>query len=177
MQGIPGRRRASKHGVSARLGRGQQLVELAAGLLVLIPIFLLIIDMVVFYLAATLNDNACRDAARAASVVQPVTADGSGNLPASSPIRQRADSVVRKMQHLDGYIIGPRLVNVSLSPDFKRPTNLLLGGNFEGSVEVRTQVDYKLPATIPGILPQQVTLTSQQSFPLTAVLGPQIVPL
>ncbi len=156
---------------------GQQLVELAAGLIVLIPIFLLIVDLIVFYLAATLNDNACRDAARAASVIQPIAADGAGALPASSPIRQRANSVVTKMQHLDGYIIGPRLVQVSLSNDFKRPTNMLLGGSFEGRVEVRTQIDYTLPATIPGILPAQVPLTSQQSFPLTAVMAPQIVPL
>lgn len=160
-----------------RNGEGQQLIELAAGLIVLIPIFLIIIDLIVFFLAATLNDNACRDAARAASVVQPISADTSGTLPASSPIRQRANSVVTKMQHLEGYIIGPRLVQVSLSGDFKRPTNQLLGGNFEGSVEVRTQVDYKLPASIPGLLPAQVPLTSQQSFPLTAVMAPQIVPL
>ncbi len=162
---------------TARNAEGQQLVELAVGLIALVPIFLLIVDLIVFYLAATLNDNACRDAARAASVVAPITADGVGILPASSPIRQRANSIVTKMQHLDGYIIGPRLVQVSLSNDFKRPSNLLLGGNYEGSVEVRTQIDYKLPATIPGILPAQVPLTSQQSFPLTAVMAPQIVPL
>ncbi len=169
----------SKRHLSKRTGRrsGQQLVELAAGLLVLIPIFLLIIDVVVFYLAATLNDNACRDAARAASVIEPVASDSSGNLSGSSPIRQRAASVVTKMQHLDGYIIGPRLQTVSLSSDFKRPSNAIMGGNFEGSVEVTTQVDYRLPATIPGILPAQVTLTSRQSFPLTAVLAPQVVPL
>ncbi|MBN9397170.1 MAG: pilus assembly protein [Candidatus Melainabacteria bacterium] len=160
-----------------RRSRGSQLVELSAGLLVLIPLFFAIIDLIVFYLAATLNDNACRDAARAASVVQPIAADAVGVLPDASPIKQRAASVVTKMQHLDGYIIGPRVVQVSLSNDFKRPSNLLIGGNYEGSVEVRTQVDYKLPASIPGVLPQQMPINSQHSFPLTAVMPPQVVPL
>lgn len=156
---------------------GQQLVELSAGIIILIPIFFLIIDLTVAYLAANFNDDACREACRAASAVTPANSDTGGNVPASSPIYQRAESVIQKVQHFDGYIIGPKLIAVNLSPDFKRPDNLLLGGNFEGSVTVRSQIDYRIPASIPGFIPSSVTLDAQQSFPLTAVMRSQITPL
>jgi hypothetical protein len=160
-----------------RKQQGQQLVELSAGLIILVPIFFLIIDLSVAYLAANFNDDACREACRAASSVTPANSDNSGNVSSTSPIYQRAESVIKKVQHLDGYIIGPRLIAVDLSPDFKRPANLLLGGNFEGSVTVRSQIDYRVPASIPGLLPSSVTLDAQQSFPLTAIMRSQITPL
>jgi len=67
-----------------RKGHGQSMVELLAGLVVLIPVILTLIDLAVLVISVTVNDTVCRDAARACAAGPPAQAV------------QRAQAVVSK---------------------------------------------------------------------------------
>lgn len=159
-----------------RSTRGQQLSEMAAGLIIVVPILLVIADLLCVFMAVTINDNCCRDAARAASSVPAAASDAKGPLSSSSPIYIRAATCVDQAK-TGGYLVGPKLENVLLSSDFAPPSNLKVGGRYEGSVEVRTTITLKLPAWVPGVVPEMIDFKSAQSFPLTGHMDPQVKPL
>ncbi len=148
---------------------GQSLVELAVGLIVLLPILLVIFDLVILVVAVMLNDNACRDAARAAAAGRPIAYNA---FPADS--YTRAAAVVSRVYQSGGYITGPTLVpaagedgtNTGPSANVKAP-DPTFGGGYIGTYRVTTQVVVKLPASIPGLTPDTIPLQSRQEFPLT----------
>ena len=84
-----------------RVRSGQSLAELAAGLMILVPVFLLVFDLAVCIIADTINENVCRDAARAASagVPAPFTSFNGTTIPADA--FQRAQAVVKHVYQLD----------------------------------------------------------------------------
>ncbi len=155
-------------------GRGQQLVEVACGLLFLIPIFLFLFDVCFMYLATNLSDGVARDAARAAAGAEPnVTTKGIAPLVTSQNNFQRADAVVKlalSRSNANGYIrrfdIVPAadksFLNITTVPDPFR------GGQWQGTVTVRTQLTYTLPVSIPKITPDFLTCEAVAQFPITA---------
>ncbi len=152
--------------VSARRHtRGQSLVELAAGLMVMLPVILVLVDLAIITTAITANDAACRDAARVAAAGEPV-----GN-----NVEDRAKQVLKQAYQSGGYITGPTLVEAKgvgiVAPD------ATYGGPYQGKVSVETEIVVRVPASIPGITPENVTLHSKQEFPVTFVKQNTFSPL
>lgn len=153
---------------------GQQLIEISCGLLFLIPIFLFLFDIAFMYFAANLSDGVARDAARAAAAVAPTfTVTGQQPLVASTPNLNRALAVVNQARARTGagsYIqrfdidVAPTrsFFNITGVPDAFR------GGQWLGTVTVRTRLTYALPVSIPGITPSPLFNEAQAQFPLTA---------
>ena len=142
-----------------RLQKGQQLVELATGLIVLIPIILVLIDLVIIMMAINLNDHACRDAARVAAAGRPTIAE----------IENRAKAALKTYKG-GGYVVGPNYISakgINVTPDPTAPP--ATGGPYQGDVEVNSTVVVNLPVSIPGITPTQMTCTSTQRFPISFV--------
>lgn len=166
---------------SRRLGtRGQVTVETIAGLMVLIPIFLALYDCIVVLLAFTFNEDACRNAARAASTV---TATSSAL--AQTAAQDRANSIIKnrekryaqtKMPNGDPFIEGPKLKTCTIS-NFKAPDEF--GGPIGGTVSVQTEVKVNLPVAIAGVTPTNVTFLASSAFPLTGQVNrdPNQVPI
>ena len=138
------------------------------GLLVLIPIFLVLLDLAICVVAVTVNDSCCRDAARAASAGVPQ--DFSATVKENA--KARAQAVVSHVFSSAGYINGPTLL--SASSDQTGPQNLVappqqFGGAWGGTYRVTTEIVVNLPAAIPGITPATVTFDARQEFPITRV--------
>lgn len=173
----------SSRGGRSKSSRGQSIVELLAGLIVLIPVILFLVDLVVIYTAIQLNDSTARDAARAASTGRPAVHPPSGN-PETSLARARAvvDRVYQggptAASGNKGYVTGPIMEDLG-SVDGEGqlntgPRNVTVpgqfGGQYGGSYRVTTRVVVSLPASIPG-LPPTVTFRSRQEFPITFTEG------
>lgn len=164
---MPGQKR------NKRIGRqsGQQLVEVACALMVLIPIFLFLFDVYFVFLASNMNDGVARDAARAAAAAEPnVASAGRYSRTTGSPDFDRAQSVVAQAQrNLGGYLRSVTLENNSITLQLNAPlpsqTN---GGPYNGVVVVRTILDFQMPVTIPGLMPPTQRFTSEASMPITA---------
>jgi hypothetical protein len=67
--------------------KGSSLVELGAGLIVLVPIFLYAVDYATIFFAQGFGANVCRDAARAAAAGPPTMFCPGGSLKAPKPAR------------------------------------------------------------------------------------------
>jgi len=145
--------------------RGQSLVELLGGLIVLIPVLMLLVDLVVIFMAVQVNDTACRDAARAAANGRPIDYNGK-----SATSFGRAQAVVNQLNKAGGYIVGPTLLplddGVKTGPVNVQPPPSDFGGQYQGSYRVTTEITINLPASLPG-LPSSIKLNSRQEFPIT----------
>ena len=64
-----------RHIANRRRAKAQSLVELTDGLLVLVPIILIFFDLAVIVIGVQVNDQTCKQAARAASSGDPVSAN------------------------------------------------------------------------------------------------------
>ena len=83
-------------------------MELCAGLIILVPLVLVLFDLAVIVIGVQVNDQTCRQAARAASSGDPATA------------RQRADAIIARANQqgssmlsnftLDQFIFNPGTV-------------------------------------------------------------------
>ncbi len=161
-----------------RVRSGQSLAELAAGLMILVPVFLLVFDLAVCIIADTINENVCRDAARAASagVPAPFTSFNGTTIPADA--FQRAQAVVKHVYQSGGYIEGPTIVTTktgSQGPNHSGgvvPPNPVTGGQWDGTYVVTTQIIVHLPASIPGATPSQITLNKSKEFTITRTEKP-----
>lgn len=111
---------------------GQSFVEMAAGLMVVIPVLLLIIDCATLYMGSSLNDTVCRDAARAASL-------GAPDAIKSGEPKRRAEAVVQKANRTEGSIRLDKNVEVSESLEGELPKEPY-GGPVKGQVTVATTV-------------------------------------
>jgi hypothetical protein len=155
----------------SRGSSGQSLVELAAGLMVLIPIILLLVDLFVCVIAVTTNDAASRDAARAAAAGRPATSSTFGAEDSSS----RVKAIIGKVYSSAGYIQGPMVVGQYTADDPDTgPQNLVSpdttnGGQYGGTYRVTTKIVVTLPASLPAMMPPNYTFLSRSEFPLTMV--------
>lgn len=162
---------------------GQSIVELAAGLLVLVLVFGGLFDLAILMIAATKNDTCARDAARAASIgcPQQITFNGAIAGTHNQDALQRAGGVIKGVQST-GMISGPYFIvggakqtappttATSNDPD-TGPQNLVAppsstGGAWEGSYRITTGVDVNLPFPVPGVA-SPIQLKSRQEFPIT----------
>lgn len=158
----------------SRRKSGQQLIEVACGLIALIPIFLFLFDVAFMYMAANMSDGVARDAARAAASVEPnVRVPGRVALTTSQANFQRAEAVVKlaaTRSNATGYIKQFQ-VNTAGNKSFLNVTNIpdqFRGGQWQGTVTVQTVLTYALPVSIPRITPDTLTCEAEAQFPITA---------
>jgi hypothetical protein len=152
---------------AARTNAGQSLVELATGLIILVPVILVLVDLAVIVTAVSVNDAVCRDAARVAAA---------GNPADPTLVKNRALQVIKEAYKAGGYIVGPELVGDPDIAKTKEPT-APYGGPYEGTVTVQTKIVVKVPASIPKLTPSEVELHSKQQFPITYVMPNTFNPL
>jgi hypothetical protein len=168
-----------------RSARGQHTVELVCGLIFLVPFFLFLVDVAFVYMAGETNKQVCRDAARAAAEVIPdFTGAGPGSDPGprvcgpNDPTFRRAQSVVERLrtrgeqQWIRGVNLDSVIVDLGRVDD---AANAALGGPIPGTVTVATTLRARPPALIPGVF-DQINLTNQFTFDLTAVRQTTIIP-
>ncbi|MBX9686811.1 MAG: hypothetical protein K2X27_08925 [Candidatus Obscuribacterales bacterium] len=133
----------------ARASLGQALIELAAGLLVFLPLVLLAIDCSVIMIAVSSNEAACRDAARAASSGPPGLAvtGPAHTLTAGARPYKRALSVIKDLYAAAGFLkISENLKVTELlrSPLPQAPE----GGPYIGEISVETTAEVYPPFLI-----------------------------
>ncbi len=145
-----------------RRSRGQSIIELAVGLIALVPIVLVIFDLAVIVIAVQINDSTCREAARVAASGQP------------KDQQSRAQAVVNRANaRVQGMLSNFQLVGTPTSTVTQADATALgtYGGSLNGTVTVVTQVDVKpfvVQVVYNGKSPLQ--FRSQQTFPITYVV-------
>jgi hypothetical protein len=144
-----------------RKRRGQSLVELVCGLLVLIPIILVLFDLAVIVLGVQLNDSTCREAARVASLGDPLTAS------------TRAQAVIDRANASGSSMLSNFKLVKCVSTVTAADIAALgaFGGPISGSVTVDTEVDIR-PFVVAVVWNGGAPLTfrSEQTFPFTFVV-------
>ncbi|MBS2002343.1 MAG: TadE family protein [Candidatus Obscuribacterales bacterium] len=143
--------------------KGQSIVELAIGLIALIPIVLVVFDLAVIVIGVQINDSTCREAAR-------VAASGAPQDQASraKAVVARANARAAGMLSNFKLITDPPLSTVSQAQaDALKP----YGGALNGTVTVQTEVEVR-PFVVQAAYNGQSPLKfrSQQSFPITYVV-------
>ncbi len=142
---------------------GQSLVELAAGVMVIIPVVLVLIDLTTIVLGVNMNNGICRDAARAASSGPP------DKIQAGQP-KQRAEAVVRKTAKPGGAVRVDN--NVVITETVREPVPTQpFGGPVDGEVTVQTTVHIYPPFIVSAVVGSGgMDFTTSQTFPYTWVM-------
>jgi hypothetical protein len=152
------------------------MVELAAGLIVCVPVFLAVIDLGFIAMGASANDSVCREAAEAAASGPPSTtaAPSTRQLSAGQSGYDLAVSVIKVHQ--------PTKVpaKVSEQPDV---TEILTdvpppeqGGSVDGEISVMTTVVITPPFIIGAYFGKDgLSLSSKHVAPFTYVI-PKVTP-
>jgi Flp pilus assembly protein TadG len=150
--------------LNSRRNSGQSTVELVCGLFVLVPLVLVLFDLAVIVIGVQVNDQTCRQAARAAASGDPASAD------------QRAQAVVARANQQGSSMLS----NFTLmTPLGFTPSTVLAdaqdlvpyGGTVSGTVTVQTEVDihpFIVPYVYSGGAP--LKFRSSQTFPFTHVV-------
>ncbi|MBY0551358.1 MAG: hypothetical protein K2W95_29020 [Candidatus Obscuribacterales bacterium] len=152
----------SKH----RSSKGQSLVELAAVIMVCLPVLLCCIDASYIVLGGYINDIVCRDATRAAAsgkpeMVNPVP----HSLNAAQNAYQRAVAVIKEHNPSNMPIkVSEKPVVLEEVQDMP-PGNM--GGAVEGKVTVTTTVLVIPPFLVQRMVPSGVTLIAKHTVPIT----------
>lgn len=156
--------------IFAKRKYGQSSVELVAGLFILVPIVLVLFDLAVIVIGVQVNDQTCRQAARAAASGAPDTAE------------QRAEAIVTRANSQGSSMLS----NFTLiKPLIFNPTDVIqqaddldpYGGTVTGTVTVQTEVQvtpFIVPYVYSGGAP--LVFRSSQTFPFTYVVPNSIVP-
>jgi hypothetical protein len=151
--------------------KGQSLAELAAGLLVFVPIILLLIDCGVIMVGVSTNEAACRDAARAAAAGPPgLLSSGAHTVAAGQLPYKRAQRVIKGVYSAAGMIrINDTLL---VKEDIKAPTPVApAGGPVIGEVSVETTAEVMPPFLIRVFVENGTyQFKSTQRFPYTYIL-------
>ncbi|HEY9777341.1 MAG TPA: TadE family protein [Planktothrix sp.] len=153
--------------MTKRRKKGQSIVELAVGLMALVPIVLVVFDLAIIVIGVQINDSTCREAARVAASGNPTDANA------------RATAVVaRANQRSQSMLSNFTLVKVDATTQAPWPSmNAQLaslqtyGGPVQGTVTVQTEVDIKpfiVEYAYNGKSP--LKFVSQQTFPFTYVV-------
>ena len=147
--------------VRLRGGKGSSLVELAVGLMALIPIVLVVIDLCVIVIAVQVNDSTCREAARVAASGSPLDAQ-----PRAMTIIDRANN---RQSGLFSNFTLISLVSTVTAQDLQVLSTS--GGPVKGTVTVETDVAVR-PFVVQWVYIGQSPLhfRAQQSFPFTYVV-------
>jgi hypothetical protein len=143
---------------------GSSFIELAAGLMVLIPLVLYGVNAATIYMGASMNTDYCREACRAAANGPPTSYSDQTNTPTA-----RANQVLSNKYNPSGIIqVPPNLVAGQTVTEqvFDPKPQAPFGGPVRGVVTVQTTVTVLPPMPLPG-MPQKVVLNTQQTFPFT----------
>lgn len=141
-----------------RSAKAVTLLEMAMGLIVLLPVLLMVMDLTVITLAQQINDNAAREAVRLAASGDP------------SQAMVRAQQVLARINKgTSGYVS-----NITMTALTFAPANLLTsaaalvpyGGTITGSVTVKTQATVT-PFVVQYVYPGPYTFNSAQTCPVT----------
>jgi hypothetical protein len=152
--------------------RGQSLVELCAGICVGIPILLACIDMGFIALGATINDNVCRDAVRAAASGPPASetpAVGRRVQQGQSP-HQRVLAVIKK--HNPTNLPLKVLARPEIVENVRDVPPAVTGGAVDGDIIVQTTVSITPPFILRAYCPTGIELSSKHLLPFTYVVLP-----
>jgi hypothetical protein len=145
-----------------RIRKGTSLIELCAGLLITVPIFLLLFDCATFIVCIQINDETCREAARVAA----------GGAPSTAELRARS-IVLKANENKIGMIADLRLVSVisTLSPASMTAVQRD-GGTVSGTVTVTTAADtYPFFGCWILLGKKFLTFQSVKSCPYTGILS------
>lgn len=144
--------------------KGQSTVELVCGLFILIPLVLVLFDLAVIVIGVQVNDQTCRQAARAAASGDPGSA------------QQRAQAVVARANQQGSSMLSNYTLTLPLTFNpanvATQAANLVpYGGTVSGTVTVETTVDIR-PFLVPYVYSGGAPLTfrSSQTFPFTYVV-------
>lgn len=141
--------------------RGQSIIELVCGLIILVPLTLVLFDLAAIVLCVQTNDSTCRDAARAAASGPPDTS-----------MQSRAQAVVARANNRTGGVMvsNYKLINVNSSAGTISNVIQTYGGAVSGTVTVTTSVDVR-PFIVSIVYSggQPLTFQSKQTFPFTYV--------
>jgi hypothetical protein len=153
---------------------GQGLVEVVGVMICLVPAVLLVIDLGMIAIGAGLNDQACRDAARAAASGPPslLTVADARAVGSGTPPHDRASAVVKKI-----YMTNlPMKVRDNIEAfETIRDVPTDAGGAVDGEVSVKTTIDIFPPFVAGAIVGHNgVTLTCRHSVPITYVMPAKI---
>lgn len=148
---------------SARTNKGQSLFELLAGLSILTPVFLVLLDLGLLVAASQTNASICREAARAAASGNPKQA------------AQRAelilDSVASSIPGTQFKLLPPVRLDISNKPEEQiTPIDGELinpGGPIQGEVLVTTEANVK-PILLQYLYGSSapIKLRTEQSSPI-----------
>ena len=149
---------------------GQGLVEVVGVLICLVPAVLLMIDLGMIALGAGLNDQACRDAARAAASGPPSDLSIADNrqVGAGASPYDRAMTVIEKIYSTNLPMkVRDQIEAVETVRDI--PTDA--GGAIDGEVSVKTTIDI-YPHFIAGAVvgSKGVALSCMHTVPITYVV-------
>lgn len=155
----------------SRFQSGQSMVELAAGLIICIPILLSIIDLGFIAMGAAANDSVCKEAASAAASGPPSTsrAPSKNDLSAGQPGYDLAVSTIKVHQptRMPAKVSEQPVVSEQLNdvPPAEQ------GGSVDGEVSVTTTVVINPPFLVGAYYGKQgVSLTSKHVAPFTYVV-------
>ena len=150
-----------------RKRKGSSLIELGAGAMVLIPIFLYGVDYASVFFANQFNANVCRDACRAAAAGPPTMfCPGLAGDPYRP--RMRAQKIIKGSSQTGAWIRV--LPNFKMWENISPPVPLkAYGGPINGWVRVRTTAELNPPFVLP-MVDKVVSLTREEQFPYTWVM-------
>jgi hypothetical protein len=149
---------------------GQGLVEVVGVLVCLVPAVLLVMDLGMIAIGAGLNDQACRDAARAAASGPPsdLSIGENRNVSAGTSPYDRALTVVKKIYSTRLPMkVRENIEAVETVRDI--PTDV--GGAIDGEVSVKTTIDIYPPFLAGAVIgPNGVALNCKHTLPITYVV-------
>lgn len=154
-----------------RNSKGQSLCELAAGLIVAIPIFLALVDCSFLLIGAAAADNLCRDAARAAASGPPsILLAGERVVTSTGEPVKRAKAVMHRVYRL-GLPITVREEELRVVETLQNPMpDATTGGSINGTVVVNSTVDVYPPFILGVVNRSAIPMKSRHGFPFTYVV-------
>lgn len=147
--------------------KGVSQVELACGLMFIIPIVLICFDVGTLIIGVSLNNTVCRDAARAASTGAPNAVD-------PGRPRARAEAVVKRVCKTEGAVrLRPQVeFSEQVRPPLPKPP---FGGPVDGEVTITTTVDIYPPFLVSAVVGKGgMPFSTTQTFPYTWVMPSSI---
>ena len=131
--------------------RAQSIVELIAGIIVLIPIVFIVIDLSIIVMASFKNESICREACRAAASSDPKDC--------LTPAKAEVDKYNQPGGFATFALNGnPQTTNVELPSSGH--------GQVSGTVSLKTTATVHAPFIVGFFVPT-CKLDSEQSFPIT----------
>jgi len=146
--------------------KGASLSEAIAAICILIPFLLIALDGAVFFAAITINDNACKEACRAASM-------GAPDAIKKGEPRRNALAVLQHVQPSTNLVqISPNLeLTEKLQPPIPGPP---FGGPVNGEVTVGTNAEVSLPFITKLLRRGPTIVNAKRTYAYTWVMPSEV---